>query len=617
MYTIKNHAITLHADTYGACFVIETESDTFKSNNTFICRYIDKNGIEHSLTNEPQPIVQIAQGVSPAISYTFSQFTLRIFLPDHTDTVHFSLTPHENENISEFYWPAPIQQTFSHNGYAVLPVMQGLLIKDTECDAHNVFEASYAGRDFTMPWWGQVSESGSYMALVNTPYDACLYYDHKQNQSTRVNVAWRTSLGKIGYARELALRFFDSTVNYVDFCRIYREELINAGKFNTLEEKAAANPQLLKMPGRPVLTPPMIYYQVEPESTFYKHENPERNCGVTPFSTVASLLRESKESGIENAYVHIDGWSLGGYDNLFPRVLPINQQAGGAQGLLEVQKTCRELDYLLVYHDQYRDFYLKSPDYDENLAVRHEDGSTSTMEEIVWYGGYETQLCATQALSFVKRNYQEMFSLGLKPDGAYLDVFSACILDECFHPAHQMTREDCVKLRKACLGYIRNNDMIISSEELVGEFADALDVVHHAPYATAFMKDKHIQVFGTCAPLMNLVFHDSVITPWGLGNDVWGLPQGESGLLHCLLNGGTPYIDTKADANTVADCKVAQKLHRSVAFSQMLCHQFIDGTHKQKSCFSNGVEVTVDFSEGSYYIVWEDKTQTVGKTHIA
>ena len=43
-------------------------------------------------------------------------------------------------------------------------------------------------------------------------------------------------------------------------------------------------------------------------------------------------------------------------------------------------------------------------------------------------------------------------------------------------------------------------------------------------------------------PLFNLVYHDCVLTPWMLGKGTYGMPEGQLGLLHALLNGGMPYI---------------------------------------------------------------------------
>jgi len=614
MYTIKNNMISVQIDRFGEQFTVKTAHSSFASNSDAHCYYTDKDGALHYFTEGMPPRV-IVSNDTPSITFVYEHFSLIYTL---NACLSLTLQPNDSDNsIQDICWPAPIKQAFSPDAYAVLPIMQGMLILDREGEAHNVFDGSYAGRDFTMPWWGQVSKSGSYMAFTDTPYDACCLYDHYMNESTTVRIKWLASLGKIGYTRQLYLRFFDDEVSYLDFCHLYREQLENDDAIVSLTQKAKANPNLNNMPGRPVLTPPMIHYKIEPESSYYNHQNPDKNTGTTTFNDVALALKNSKQRGIDKAYVHIDGWSLGGYDNLFPRVLPVNQQAGGTQGLAKVIKICHELDYLLVYHDQYRDFYFKSPDFNESQSVMHGDGSTHSMEETIWYGGYETQLCATQALSFVKRNYEGLTALGLKPDGAYLDVFSACILDECFHPDHSMTRKQCVKKRKECFDYIRQNDMIISSEELVGEFADSLDIVHHAPYIYNFFYDLHIQSFGICVPLINLVFHDSVIIPWGLGNNVWGLPKGESGLLHCLLNGGTPYIDTDDNESLLEDCKVACQLHESVAFEKMVSHSFIGDFTKQKSIFSNGIEVTVDFSEGSYSILWPNKICQSGKTNIS
>lgn len=366
------------------------------------------------------------------------------------------------------------------------------------------------------------------------------------------------------------------------------------------------------MIGRSVLTPPMIHYDIEPESDYYNPDKPEDNTLTNSFESIAADLEKCYEKGVRNAYVHIDGWALGGYDNLCPRIYPVNKPAGGDEGLKKIIEVCRRYNYILAYHDNYRDYYFKSPDYDPDKAVMHADGTVRSTEDIVWYGGRESQLCATQAKAFIARNYKCLEEHGLKPQGIYLDVFSASIIDECFNPKHRMTRAQCVEQRKECFEYVRKNGMIISSEELMGEFADSLDLVHHSPYIYAFFKVNDTETFGTHIPLFNLVYHDCVLIPWAMGRDVWGLPDGESGFLNCLLNGNIASTMTFSPDEVFVNAKMTEKLSREVSLAQMVSHEFTDGKHGQKTVFSTGTEVAVDTEKNTYSIKWADGSITEG-----
>ena len=59
--------------------------------------------------------------------------------------------------------------------------------------------------------------------------------------------------------------------------------------------------------------------------------------------------------------------------------------------------------YLFGIHDQYRDYYLDAPTFDPAYATMLPDGSYP--QHARWAGGPQTYLCATQAQSYVRRNF--------------------------------------------------------------------------------------------------------------------------------------------------------------------------------------------------------------------
>ena len=169
------------------------------------------------------------------------------------------------------------------------------------------------------------------------------------------------------------------------------------------------------------------------------------------------------KKGVEKAYLHLDGWGKQGYDNLHPDPFPPHEEAGGVEGMRRLADTCDELGYYFGIHDQYRDYYYDSPGFTLDNAVQYFDGSHFLSD--YWYGGAHTFLCSALAPDYVRRNYDEFERLGLKPDGSYLDVFSVVELDECFNPAHRVTREGCAQNRRHCLDMLSSRGIIPSSEE--------------------------------------------------------------------------------------------------------------------------------------------------------
>ena len=83
----------------------------------------------------------------------------------------------------------------------------------------------------------------------------------------------------------------------------------------------------------------------------------------------------------------------------------------------------------------------------------------------------------------------------------------------------------------------------------------------------------------------------------------WGCPDTDWGFLHCLLNGGAPYLSITAKEEEIERVKIAAKLHENVALHEMASHEFLNESgRKQQTVFANGTVVTVDFDENTWDI---------------
>ena len=86
------------------------------------------------------------------------------------------------------------------------------------------------------------------------------------------------------------------------------------------------------------------------------------------------------------------------------------------------------------------------------------------------------------------------------------------------------------------------------------------------------------------------------------------MPNYESGFLHALLNGGVSYVKYNYTDTEIARVKTVSQLHGKVALSEMLSHEFIGGDLKrQRTVFSDGTVVEVDFRQNTYHIISEKK----------
>ena len=481
------------------------------------------------------------------------------------------------------------------HGYTVLPRMQGTLIPAGS--PIRIWDGTIYERDAYMPMFGQVRDSSGYLAVYDTPYDA-KYKLRDEN----VEPLFRTSLGFMAYPRKMLYRFFENC-DYNDFAHSYREYLAERGQMYTLAEKCAKNPAVERLIGAPIIHEGIAVH-ISPESDYYNKDDPARNDYHTSFATRAEQLRALRARGLEEAYIHLDGWGNHGYDNLHPDPFPPHEAAGGAEGMKLLSDTARELGYIFGIHDQYRDYYYDAPSFDMNNAMENIDGSHPYCS--VWYGGPHSWLCATLAPEYVRRNYDEFERLGITIEGSYLDVFSVVCLDECFNPEHPMTRKQCADARNECLNILTSRGIIPSSEETLGCMMQSQVLCHHAPFFTTNLGSSTAEAVGIPIPLYNLVYHDCVVIPWIGGKATrggWGIPGNDCPWIHAVLNGNPVYCPILAGEEQVADVKEACAIAKKLAKQQMVKHEFLDATHRrQRTTWADGTVVEVDFEANTYSV---------------
>ena len=523
-------------------------------------------------------------------------------------TLRFEIAGEGDEpgDIKEICWPAAFAYDESEGG-TVLPMMQGVLIPakwekkvDTRYNNGKIYD-----RDGYLPLFGQYGAQSGYCAIFDTSWDARYDYGHTPGGGTRVQPVWRSSLGQVGYKRTL-LYTFQNDCDYNSMARLYRAYLEERGSFVSLEEKIERNPTIARLIGAPIVHTGIAEH-ISPKSDYYKPDDPEHNDHYTTFAERARQLEKLREHGIERAYLHLDGWGKHGYDNLHPDPFPPHEAAGGAQGMAELSRVCRALGYTFGIHDQYRDYYYDAPGFNLDNAIQNLDGSHPYCS--IWNGGPHSYLCAELAPGYVRKNYGQFERLGIVIEGAYLDVFSVVELDECFNPAHPMTREQCAQARRACFEELTAQGIIPSSEEATDAMLPFIALVHHAPLATTNMGDyENSEAVGVPIPLTSLVYHDSFVIPWGIVDPAGGgcgIPGSDWSYLYALLTAGTVYCSIEGytwNESYMALMREALELQEKLAHTEMLRHEFLDNTYRrQRSTFADGTTVTVDFEEN----IWE------------
>lgn len=543
-------------------------------------------------------------------------FDTIVWIEEVSGDVFFEWVPLSTETVKvkSVYWPGYMEfDEKKDSWYTLLNWQQGLLVPNTWKTAVDkvVFDGFMGTAGAYMPWFGQVKDRAGYIAICEQPWNAAYYTEHPaEGPYTHVGIRWEPSLGKMDYRRVMKYSFVKDC-DYNDLCKIYRNYVIEKGRFKSLAEKAVKTPSIDQLIGSAFLHKG-IKTQVMTNSDFYDAENPDKNNHLTPFSVRTEEIKKFHELGVEKLYLHLDGWAEPGYDNQHPDYLPACEKAGGWKAMKELSDTMHECGYLFGIHDQYRDYYYAAKTFDENFATRLADGTIPSHAR--WAGGPQTYLCATQAPFYVKRNFTEIMDNGIKLDCAYLDVFTCNEGDECSHPWHKMTRRECYEYRNACFEYLLSKGILPSSEEVNDWAIQSLVFCHYAPYD--FMLDRPgSPKKGIPVPLFNLVYHDCLIEPWMMDK----VSEEEDYMLYAVLNGGAPYlVRDGAYQNTdgsfaggveisiedqIKRCKVVSDLHEKVAKCEMVRHEMVDGNPEvQRTTFADGTVVTVDFQAQTYQI---------------
>lgn len=541
------------------------------------------------------------------------------------DTCEFSIKA-ENEigyDIQAVYFPAPFNSKKKcAYAYHIDSMRQGFILPDgykknfVSTFAYTKYLRKLNTGDAYLPLWGRVCDGHTFSAIIETPYDACMFSSFGKHKAFVNSVHFSSSLGKLSYERKIRFTFHEKG-DYNTVAKDYRKYLIEKNQFVTLDDKIKKNPNIKNIIGAPVLHH-KIFSKINEKSQFYD-KNGINEILYATFYERAKQLEKFKELGLEKLYIHTDGWGKNGYDNDHPYILPPCEAAGGYAGLKALADTSRKLGYVFALHDQYRDYYYSSPVFDESKAVTKIDGSHPYCS--IWDGGEHTYLCSSFAIDYVKKTYDELAKQNIDVQGAYLDVFSIMPGDECFNESHKISREESIEARAKCFDYLNEKGFVMSSEEPGFALTNHIALVHHGPFHARPLENG--EPVGIPIPLQNLVFHDCLIVPWNWFNN-WGIPKGVNGDVYCALCAGMPYLhpfgtgvskvgtdNRTADTELLSDDNLIKEFSRIKPLcdlqsrlynKEMVKHEFIGSYKIQKATYSDGTTVTIDLNNNTYKV---------------
>jgi hypothetical protein len=545
------------------------------------------------------------------------QLFLTLGFESQDDELVFDVAANEREcSLRQLDWPAAldareVDYTLLSNGRGTLlprawpreyfPIRTITSEGKIAATDHSLLQ-SHVVESWSMSWWGFQKGRAGMMVIVETPDDAAYQFSHPAGGPTIIGPRWRAQLDRFGYVRTARLSFI-ADGNYVDMAKRYRRYVKESALFVSLLEKIARTPAVKDLIGTPQMRA-SILRNLKSDSDRYDTADQSKNYNLISFDERSRHLRELKTKGMERVLVFVSGWPHLGYDRQHPDSLPPPDAAGGWDGMKRLVDTCRELNYPVIFHDQYRDYYMDAPSYDQQFAIHEEDDSQPPQQfpgsrfgdskrgQIPymrhWDGGTQAYLNARFQLGHLLKNYQLFFDHGIRPQGIYIDVIGYVPPDQDFNQEHPTTHTEAMNRQAAMLNWSRQNLGIVATEAGADWVVPYVDVVNSSGGGSKAI----------LLPLYNLVYHDSVIVSFGA--------RDEKSLLQGLLFGGVPewpIQQANVSEKMLGLMRQMLALHKRIGLLEMTKHEFLDANfRKERTTFADGTTVTVDWDKMSVSI---------------
>lgn len=290
-----------------------------------------------------------------------------------------------------------------------------------------------------------------------------------------------------------------------------------------------------------------------------------------------------------------------GYDNDRPvdAATQVNVEAGGVKQLAGAIAAAKSAGFLGGLWDNYRNFDLNSPSYDEKLIVRDAEGAL--VNGFSSEAGFSQEICPLESLKLFQRN-MDSYRRTLKPDLIYLDTIGGLPLIECYNPAHPLTRAGVREQRLKIMQVATNAGAVLGAEGPPSDWN----------LKVADFYDEGNPRMGVEVPLWALVYHDcgmlyrqhSTAFNYGLDNYSYSRGPWPAKFLRSVLYGDQSSW-TVSNAAYWAWRKTFKQINdvlaphqRRLAFDQLTNHEFMTPDYLvQRTTFSSGVAVAVNYGE--------------------
>jgi len=348
-----------------------------------------------------------------------------------------------------------LRTTDAEGGYALVPVREGLLVPAAGGANFTHRFDTYAYEGCHMAMLGFVRSGSAVFVSWDDPYVTAELASSAAGGTRTLSAALELRKS----ARSLTVRLCGRG-DHVAIARAYRELAARKGWLVNWDRKLEGNPERARLFGA-------INFKLwscldrwmSEDST--REESSKVNWTFDEAAQVAEHLK--KDLGLDKVLFTLGGWIRRGYDNQHPDVLPAAPECGGDRGLADCSRRVMALGYLFCLHDNYQDMYRDSPSWDESYLQKTPDGKPALGGR--WAGGRAYLTCSRRALDLARRPQNLPAVKALTNANAYfIDTTYAAGLQECFDPAHPLSRADDMKWKQELSDYARSVFGVFGSE---------------------------------------------------------------------------------------------------------------------------------------------------------
>ncbi|MBQ9367981.1 MAG: hypothetical protein IJT83_09390 [Victivallales bacterium] len=413
------------------------------------------------------------------------------------------------------------------------------------------------------------------------------------NGPCHIDTAQEFIRGLAEYPRTQRISFLAPGENYVSLAKNYRRHIEKEGSLFLLKDKIAANPEVGKLPGS-VIWKHNVYWtpqpppSVERDYSLYVLDKASGDDEGKPNNWSArEVFDTAHAAGFDRVCILNTGWNRYGFDSGYPTRFPVNPERGTAEDFKTSAEYGRSLspDYILSVHDNYRDCYRNSPEFDFEEMFHTQDGAP--LRGGIWHGGRCYLMCSAIGLNYAKRDLPRIAELSGR-GCIYIDVLGCTSCEPCFHPDHPGSARDDAMMRKEILREAKRHFGAVATESSPRDcFLDCIDLGAYIGLSRWQNALNAISI-----PLWQLIYHDCVLNYAGIGTcGVIGSEYRAYQALYTLL-------PTSFDSHNL---RISKEL-RSTCLEEMVSHEFLDG-NRQKTTYADGTSIIASLATGEWEIM--------------